>query len=225
MGFSIRVNPYPILPYHLTISSEEHIPQILADKTDKQLPLRIINEIEKYFGKGYALFYNGAKCGASAPDHFHFQAARQKDIPFIKDWKRIFKSATEVSNRVINDHDICREYTVDEYVSPIHVFTSMSGIIDEELVNSYLDSLYKEDEEPEPRYNLFAWRNDDGLFTVAYFPRSEHRPSCFYESGEKQILVSPGALDMSGIIVTPREEDFRKIGEQDIRRIFKEVSL
>ena len=79
MKFSIRINPYPILPGHLTISSEEHIPQTLADKMNMQLPGKVLQKVEDYFGHGYAIFYNGAKCGASAPDHFHFQAAR-KDI-------------------------------------------------------------------------------------------------------------------------------------------------
>lgn len=78
MRFSVRLNPYPILPGHLTISSEEHIPQTLADKSDMQLPKRVLEAIEDHFGKDYAIFYNGAKCGASAPDHFHFQAAKRK---------------------------------------------------------------------------------------------------------------------------------------------------
>ena len=224
MKFSIRINPYPILPGHLTISSEEHIPQTLADKAEMQLPMKILQKIEDYFGQGYAIFYNGAKCGASAPDHFHFQAARKKDIPFIAQWNEIFKSAIEDDIAGIQSGDVCKAYSVNGFACPIKVFTSLSGNIDTALFFNYLDSLPVHEGEPEPRYNMFAWRDDEGRFICAYFPREAHRPSCYFSEGEEQILVSPGALDMAGLIVTPREEDFRKINEADITRIYKEVS-
>lgn len=224
MKFSIRINPYPILPGHLTISSEEHIPQTLADKAEMQLPMRILQKIEDYFGQGYAIFYNGAKCGASAPDHFHFQAARNKDIPFIAQWNEIFKSAVEDGTAGMKSGDVCKAYSVNGFACPIKVFTSLSGNIDTVLLFRYLDSLPVHEGEPEPRYNMFAWRDDEGRFICAYFPREAHRPSCYFAEGEEQILVSPGALDMAGLIVTPREEDFRTINEADITRIYKEVS-
>lgn len=224
MRFSIRINPYPILPGHLTISSEEHIPQTLADKAEMQLPMRILQKVEDYFGQGYAIFYNGAKCGASAPDHFHFQAARKIDIPFIAQWNEIFKSAIEDDTAGIQSGDVCKAYSVNGFACPIKVFTSLSGDIDTALLFRYLDSLPVHEGEPEPRYNMFAWRDDEGRFICAYFPREAHRPSCYFAEGEEQILVSPGALDMAGLIVTPREEDFRKINEADITRIYKEVS-
>ena len=224
MKFSIRINPYPILPGHLTISSEEHIPQTLADKAEMQLPMKILQKIEDYFGQGYAIFYNGAKCGASAPDHFHFQAARKKDIPFIAQWNEIFKSAIENDIAGIQSGDVCKAYSVNGFACPIKVFTSLSGNIDTALFFNYLDSLPVHEGEPEPRYNMFAWRDDEGRFICAYFPREAHRPSCYFAEGKEQILVSPGALDMAGLIVTPREEDFRKINEADITRIYKEVS-
>lgn len=224
MGFSIRINPYPILPGHLTISSEEHIPQTLADKAEMQLPMRILQKVEDYFGQGYAIFYNGAKCGASAPDHFHFQAARKKDIPFIAQWNEIFKSAIEDDTAGMQSGDVCKAYSVNGFACPIKVFTSLSGDIDTALLFRYLDSLPVHEDEPEPRYNMFAWRDNEGRFICAYFPREAHRPSCYFAEGEDQILVSPGALDMAGLIVTPREEDFRKINEADITRIYREVS-
>lgn len=224
MKFSIRINPYPILPGHLTISSEEHIPQTLADKAEMQLPMRILQKIEDYFGQGYAIFYNGAKCGASAPDHFHFQAARKKDIPFIAQWNEIFKSAVEDGTDGMKSGDVCKAYSVNGFACPMKVFTSLSGNIDTVLLFRYLDSLPVHEGEPEPRYNMFAWRDDEGRFICAYFPREAHRPSCYFTEGEEQILVSPGALDMAGLIVTPSEEDFRKINEADITRIYKEVS-
>ena len=225
MKFSIRINPYPILPGHLTISSEEHIPQTLADKMDMQLPGKVLQKVEDYFGRDYAIFYNGAKCGASAPDHFHFQAARKADIPFIAQWNEIFKSAVKNETVEMPNGDLCTSYSVNGYVCPIKVFISHSGDIDTELISRYLDSLTSHNGEAEPRYNMFAWRDAEGKFIAAYFPREEHRPSCYFAEGAEQIFVSPGALDMAGLIVTPREEDFVKITETDIKKIYKEVSL
>ena len=225
MKFSIRINPYPILPGHLTISSEEHIPQTLADKAEMQLPGKILEKVEDYFGQGYAIFYNGAKCGASAPDHFHFQAAKKEDIPFISQWNELFKSATCNGSTKMENGDTCYSYTVNSFVCPIKVFTSLSGNIDTGLLLGYLDSLPKHEGESEARYNMFAWREQDDIFCAAFFPRDKHRPSCYFAEGGEQIFVSPGALDMAGLIVTPREEDFNKIDETDIKKIYKEVSL
>ena len=224
MKFSIRINPYPILPGHLTISSEEHIPQTLADKMDMQLPGKVLQKVEDYFGHGYAIFYNGAKCGASAPDHFHFQAARKEDIPFIAQWEEIFKSAVKDETVEMQNGDICTSFSVNGYICPIKAFISNSGNIDTELLNRYLNSLTTHEGETEPRFNMFAWRDTDGKFITAYFPREAHRPSCYFAEGKEQIFVSPGALDMAGLIVTPREEDFLKITESDIKKIYKEVS-
>ena len=224
MKFSIRLNPYPILPGHLTISSEEHIPQTLSDKANMQLPWKILQKVEDHFGREYAIFYNGAKCGASAPDHFHFQAAKKTDIPLIAQWKEIFKSAVKDATVTMHNGDVCTSYSVNGYVCPIKVFTSHSGYIDIELLGKYFDSLTVHNGEPEPRYNMFAWRDSEGKFISAYFPREEHRPSCYFKEGDEQIFVSPGALDMAGLIVTPREEDFKKITEEDIKKIYKEVS-
>lgn len=224
MKFSIRINPYPILPGHLTISSEEHIPQTLADKMNMQLPGKVLQKVEDYFGHGYAIFYNGAKCGASAPDHFHFQAARKEDIPFIAQWEEIFKSAVKDETVEMQNGDMCTSFSVNGYICPIKAFISNSGNIDTELLNRYLNSLTTHEGETEPRFNMFAWRDTDGKFITAYFPREAHRPSCYFAEGKEQIFVSPGALDMAGLIVTPREEDFLKITESDIKKIYKEVS-
>lgn len=224
MKFSIRINPYPILPGHLTISSEEHIPQTLADKMNMQLPGKVLQKVEDYFGHGYAIFYNGAKCGASAPDHFHFQAARKEDIPFIAQWEEIFKSAVKDETVEMQNGDTCTSFSVNGYICPIKAFISHSGNIDTELINRYLNSLTTHEGETEPRFNMFAWRDTDGKFITAYFPREAHRPSCYFAEGKEQIFVSPGALDMAGLIVTPREEDFLKITESDIKKIYKEVS-
>ena len=224
--FQLRVNPYPILPGHLTLSTKTHQWQVLGDKTNRQLPGKLVTWLENHFDKGYAVFYNGATSGASAPDHFHFQAARKKDIPFIHDWDRLFKDAEMKDYEVLPNGNICRSYAVNSFCCPIQAFvTHGSAESAPTLIDNYLQSLPTHENEPEPRYNLFAWLDDQNNFIVAYFPRAKHRPACYTAEGNEQLLVSPGALDISGLFVTPRKEDFDKITTEDIKRIYKEVTL
>lgn len=223
--FSLRINPYPILPGHLTISSLKHQDQVLADKTIRQLPGKLISWLEEYFASGYVLFYNGAKCGASAPDHFHFQAVKQSDVPVIQQWERLMETAVREKEIKTENGKTYSSFQITSYICPIQVFIcNHSADILPEMINQYLESLPLHEGESEPRYNLFAWQDKQRGFTMAYFPREEHRPACYTATGEEELLVSPGALDMAGLLVTPRKEDFDKITESDIIQIYKEVA-
>lgn len=223
--FSLRINPYPILPGHLTISSLKHQDQVLADKTIRQLPGKLISWLEEYFASGYVLFYNGAKCGASAPDHFHFQAVKQSDVPVIQQWERLMETAVREKEIKTENGNTYSSFQITSYICPIQVFIcNHSADILPEMINQYLESLPLHEGESEPRYNLFAWQDKQRGFTMAYFPREEHRPACYTATRGEQLLVSPGALDMAGLLVTPRKEDFDKITESDIKQIYKEVA-
>ena len=223
--FSLRINPYPILPGHLTISSLKHQDQVLADKTIRQLPGKLISWLEEYFVSGYVLFYNGAKCGASAPDHFHFQAVKQSDVPVIQQWERLMETAVREKEIKTENGNTYSSFQITSYICPIQVFIcNHSADILPEMINQYLESLPLHEGESEPRYNLFAWQDKQRGFTMAYFPREKHRPACYTATGGEQLLVSPGALDMAGLLVTPRKEDFDKIIESDITQIYKEVA-
>lgn len=223
--FSLRINPYPILPGHLTISSLKHQDQVLADKTIRQLPGKLISWLEEYFASGYVLFYNGAKCGASAPDHFHFQAVKQSDVPVIQQWERLMETAVREKEIKTENGNTYSSFQITSYICPIQVFIcNHSADILPEMINQYLESLPLHEGESEPRYNLFAWQDKQRGFTMAYFPREEHRPVCYTATRGEQLLVSPGALDMAGLLVTPRKEDFDKITESDITQIYKEVA-
>ena len=223
--FSLRINPYPILPGHLTISSLKHQDQVLADKTIRQLPRKLISWVEEYFASDYVLFYNGAKCGASAPDHFHFQAVKQSDVPVIQQWERLMETAVREKEIKTENGNTYSSFQITSYICPIQVFIcNHSADILPEMINQYLQSFPLHEGESEPRYNLFAWQDKQRGFTMAYFPREKHRPACYTATGGEQLLVSPGALDMAGLLVTPRKEDFYKITESDITQIYKEVA-
>ena len=223
--FSLRINPYPILPGHLTISSLKHQDQVLADKTIRQLPGKLISWLEEYFASGYVLFYNGAKCGASAPDHFHFQAVKQSDVPVIQQWEKLMETAVRETEIKTENGNTYSSFQITSHICPIQVFIcNHSTDILPEMINQYLESLPLHEGESEPRYNLFAWQDKQRGFTMAYFPREEHRPACYTATRGEQLLVSPGALDMAGLLVTPRKEDFDRITESDITKIYKEVA-
>lgn len=223
--FSLRLNPYPILPGHLTISTESHQWQTLADKTSRRLPERLVGWLEKNFASGYTVFYNGAKCGASAPDHFHFQAVRQKDVPLIRQWEKLMSTAVEKGFEPLSDGKSCIAYDIEGYFCPIRAFITQGGLATGvRLIDSYLHSLPLHEGETEPRYNLFAWNDPRYGFVTVYIPRTAHRPQCYTAEGDAQLIVSPGALDMAGILVTAREEDFQKLDADTLRQIYHEVT-
>ena len=149
-----------------------------------------------------------------------------QDIPLILQWARLRKTATLVGQASLSDGNMCRSYRIEGYTCPIQAFiTERTSASDVRLIEDYLHSLPLHPNEDEPRYNLFAWTDEKRGFTVAYIPRDKHRPSCYTAEGETQRLVSPGALDMAGLIVTPRREDFENLTEEEIRQIYQEVSL
>ena len=221
--FCLRINPYPILPGHLTISSLSHCRQTLAGKTARQLPTRLLTWLETNFRRGYTVFYNGASSGASAPDHFHFQAVMANDVPFIAQWDTLIATA-HLESRLNLDGQECCIYEITAWPCLIHAFvTDGSNDIFSRMQEDYLSKLPLYGEEDEPRFNLFTWRDRAGRIVTAYFPRKRHRPSCYGNVLPDEYLISPGALDMGGIIVTPRREDFDKLTESDLLGIFKDV--
>lgn len=207
--YHLCVNPYPILPGHLTIPSVKHTRQ----KVTSDLP-DILEELLLNLPKGYAVFYNGAICGASAPDHLHFQAVPQSHIPLVAQYKQWKYTRTEI------DTDF---YYINDYVCPLFSI---------EWIDEYCEigwdvimkDLPKTAKEWEPKFNLLAWKEGYKTFLVI-IPRSKHRPDRYFAEGDSQLMVSPGTLDMAGIIVTPRKEDINKITADDIRNIIKEVGM
>lgn len=217
-GYHLCVNPYPIVPGHVTIPSTKHERQ--------QIPLGISSTLERCLQElpeGYAVFYNGAQSGASAPDHLHFQAVPKCHIPLINQYKQWEHTREEI------DIDL---YYIDDYICPLFAvewFDEDYDIndedydIDDEDYNIDTESIFEIlSKELDPKLNLLVWREDEKNIAII-IPRKKHRPDCYFMEGDSQLMVSPGALDMAGIIVTPRKEDFDKITADDIRSIIQEV--
>lgn len=210
--YLILVNPFPIFPEHLTIPNLKHIDQRIENKFMDMLELAKALE-------DFTVFYNGPKCGASAPDHFHFQAGIKGFLPIEKDYK---KSPFLYEVKAINGIDIIR------WTDYFRTILTFKGKDKKQLVSNFkilFDKLKKlQPEESEPMLNILASWEDDS-WTVHIFPRKLHRPWQFFEADEKQILLSPASVDMGGVLITPREEDFDKISMNDVRDIFNQVCL
>ena len=208
-GYHLCVNPYPILPGHVTIPSVCH--------TRQEIPTDFFKVLEELFitlPQGYAVFYNGAYSGASAPDHLHYQGAPQCHIPLIAQYAQ-----WEETKEAINEHI----YYIKDYACPLFAI-EWSGNIPAIDLTDVLKLFPKSSEEWEPKLNLLAWKEGQKNILVI-IPRGKHRPDCYFAEGASQRMISPGALDMAGIIVTPRKEDFDKITPEDIRSIMQEVGL
>ena len=211
--FDLLVNPYPILPTHFTIPSVKHEPQRIRD---------IYGEIHKLLDEYPELmvFYNGPKCGASAPDHAHLQAGTSGRLPLQMSWQRLCRNLTLLIS--LNDDENIS--LIDEYPCPALLIRSHTPYGDEQLFLRLYEALPMQDDDAEPMMNIVSWRCDDEYLSVV-FPRGKHRPDCYYAQGNDQYIISPGALDMAGLIITPRQEDFERLTSEKALSILNEVSL
>ena len=197
--FQLLVNPFPILPVHFTIPATKHQPQsIYRHYGEMHRLLSLHSEL--------MVFYNGPKCGASAPDHLHFQAGTSGVLPLQTNWQRLSRNLTDVIS--LTDEE--KISVLRDFLVPAFVIISKSEDSDEELFHRLYRSMPMRGDESEPMMNIIAWRKGDEFISVV-IPREKHRPDAYFAEGEAQMMVSPGALDMAGLIITPREEDFSKI--------------
>ncbi len=213
--FDVLVNPYPILPKHMTLPLKEHSAQCL----DKMYPpmLHIARE-----WKGLALFYNGAKCGASAPDHAHLQAGDVSSVPLFGDyWSEEVECGKEP---MFVNADGCI-YNITSYIVPLFVVVSRTVSSSVELFGKLKAALPVIEGEDESRMNVFAlYKPEDGYVTVV-IPRSAHRPACYCADEGNGRMISPGALDMAGLIITPRISDFDATTADEAAGMLHEVAL
>lgn len=207
--FTLLVNPFPILKGHMTIPIKEHKAQEILPYIGsfisfcKELP-------------SHTLLYNGPQCGASAPDHLHFQAVQKGQLPFESE-------LAIVKTRVLSE---CKEGKMEEFLNYgrkcIHIQSEKAN-----LTQSYFEQLYKQLQmlsgtEEEPKMNLFGFY-EKGDWHLFVFPRKKHRPTQFFEEGEGYKMISPGAIDVAGILVLPRRKDFDELTKDVIEDVFKQV--
>ena len=206
-NWEMLVNPFPIFPVHFTVASTDHIAQDVP-------PLEMAGMAEHF--PDLVFFFNGAKAGASAPDHKHLQAVLKSELPLLR---------IAEENHPVDKPGIMRS---DMWGLDLP-FIFLSALItdDEEGGRDYMKMLAftggDADGKPDRGLrNVYCWKGDDGLLRMIVIPRQRHRPSVYGES-EGRLLVSPGAVDMAGIVILPRREDFDAISENQLKTIYNEV--
>lgn len=211
--FHLLVNPFPILPVHFTIPACKHQPQLIYKN---------YGEMHRFISlhSDLMVFYNGPKCGASAPDHLHFQAGTNGILPLQTNWQRLSRNLTDIIS--LNDEE--KISVVRDFIVPAFVIISKSAESDEALFRRLYKAMPQRGDETEPMMNIISWRKGEEFISVV-IPREKHRPEAYFAEGDAQFVVSPGALDMSGLIITPREEDFRKLTEEKALSLLQECGV
>lgn len=206
--YQLLLNPFPIFPRHLTIVEDGHTPQRIAPRVDDMLEAaRQLTD--------YTVFYNGPRCGASAPDHAHFQAGSRGFMPIESRWRTLGQTQIDTCGTA-------RLLRLDDAPRHTLVITSPSAADAAQLFRRVYDALPVIPGEDEPMLNLLALYEPAG-WTLFVFPRCKHRPSCYFAEGDARLLCSPASVDLGGVFILPREEDFLRIGSHEIEEMLNEV--
>ena len=232
--YYLLLNPNPILPKHFTIPLRHHRKQQIFDYYEDMM--EITSQLKEMF-----VFYNGPKCGASAPDHMHFQAGSRGVVPLERDWNKLYKpnlsriwpiSEEEYLEAVKMDMvaDSTGVFSLRNYLCPGIVIITRTPHANKVLFEKVYRSLPINEDEYEPMMNIMAWSQSnaaDGYERIVsvILPRTKHRPDCYFKEGKEQVMVSPGSLDMGGMIITPRKEDFDQMNAELAKSIIQECGM
>lgn len=214
--YIILGNPFPIFPEHFTLSYSKHSPQRIENSFGDLLLLA--RDLSEY----YTVFYNGPECGASAPDHLHFQAGTKNFMPVEEEFNQLKlkygKLLYESNNLSFNVFD-----------DGLRRFLSLESNDLELLKNSFkvFYNTYSEfsDSKVEPMMNILAVYEKNMLWRVLIFLREKHRPSFFYDKGESNFLWSPAAVDLGGVCIIPKQENFNDISRNILITGFNQITI
>lgn len=229
----VLVNPYPILPRHLTLPTRRHVPQTLD---------RFVTQIDRLAWSlpDFLVFYNGARCGASAPDHAHLQAGARGVVPLERDWKlyenrlqRVYPiNKEDASDLEEKGYDALKGgiFLLKDYACPAFVIQGPAHGDNPLLLHKLLEAMPVDEKCTEPDINLLAWRQAGGpgaasdYIVCVVFLRKKHRPDCYFADERHRLLISPGSIDMGGLLITPRKEDFDRLTPRMASNILREVT-
>ena len=209
--YLVLVNPFPIFPEHFTIPHREHVPQRISGNFKAML------DLAQALSPRYTVFYNGPRCGASAPDHLHFQAGDRRFMTIENEIDRM------KGNALVERADGCLYAP-----SSIRPFVLIeSG--DRAAACRAFEALYQafahiSPATEEPMMNVLAWF-DAGQFKVVVLPRAKHRPDFYFADGDVKILLSPASVDLGGVCIMPLERDYQRLTADHLRQMLGEVML
>lgn len=210
--YIILINPYPIFKQHLTIPHYDHIPQNIENAFGDLLDLSFDLK-DNFF-----VFYNGPKCGASAPDHLHFQAGVKNSTPLEKYYAQLIDNG----KKIIDEEKIKVISVKEDFINLIYIQSDYRENIKNVFNKIFLELKKNQNTEEEPLLNTISFYKNKSwhLFII---PRKKHRPEQFFAEDDSKLLISPASVDMAGLLITPREEDFNKLKKADIESIYGQV--
>ncbi len=208
--YFILCNVSPIFDFHFVITHREHVPQQIEGHFDAAL------ELTRHMSPEFVLIYNGPRCGASAPDHFHFQAFPGQNLPLLRQvWVDHFRIVKSDRILIAAPPGFSRRFLVlesdrsDVLASWFHrileALAEVEGLAEEPMINLVMG------------YGESRWR-------MVLFPRASHRPQCYYAHRNSRLLISPGAIDMAGVFVIPRKKDYHRVSAEILNHIYQEVT-
>ena len=206
--YYIRVNPFPIFSPHFTVSSSVHERQELLPHLESMLHLA--KELPEM-----TIFYNGPMCGASAPDHMHFQVVPRHSLPIEDHFSTNYAHAILVQETDLQSH-----------LAAVKKVLAMGTIPEEASQTGSLTAGASHAEEYEPRWNIVSWYEpaSSPKFNTIVFFRKESRPMCFFAPEEERILFSPATVEMAGIGIVANRESFDRLTPEKLRDIIREVA-
>lgn len=213
--YNLCVNPFPILQRHFTLPYTKHTRQEIAPHIEDMAYMA-------WQWPSYVLFYNGAKCGASAPDHMHFQMGGKGQIPLQRDfgkWKETLQPLGEY--QLAQGGGLL--YASSKWLVPYWTIVAEDIPMGAWLFRKVIEALPVFSDEWEPRVNVLTW-SEDARLVICIIPRTKHRPACYFEEGENHYCISPGSVDMGGLLICPFEKDFNRLTGDFARNILQEVA-
>lgn len=209
--YKIQVNPYPIFERHLTIADLNHVPQRLAGRVGDML--QIAKDLPDF-----VIFYNGPQCGASAPDHAHFQAGCKGAMPLCGE-------IAHATTQLMADGDEGFIGFIDMLGRNLFTIETSTQRAAERFALRLLDLLPVPVGADEPMVNVLCWWDTiDRVWRLVIFPRRKHRPACYGE-GEGRLMVSPASVDMGGLWAVPERKDFESLTAPQVQAIFDELCM
>lgn len=233
--YNILINPYPIFPEHLVIARNTHVPQSIWHR------LPDMTDLARHH-PSFTIFYNGPKCGASAPDHFHFQACPrglmplENDIDRLLDEKRAGRPAETLTYLTsVQDAEL---FHYDKFTKGVFVLAATTSKSIAKLFYRLLDCLPQREDETEPMFNLLAWYKPKpsqkisgishgrfGEYRAVLLARDKHRSHHYFTDGPDHLTMSPGCADMAGLFIVPNTDDYQKLDPSMLESMLSEVSI
>ncbi len=219
-GYNIQVNPYPIFPQHLVVASKTHQPQSIWHHYVDMLDLAATYP-------AYTFFYNGPCCGASAPDHLHFQACPRSLMPLERAVNESFvrlEGKTAPGLEYLASVQDAELYHFTGYIRGVFALRGQTSKSVAKLFYRLLDTAPVGEGESEPKFNLFSYFAEGEYRTIVVL-RDRLWSHHYRAEGEDKVTMSFGCADIAGFFIAPVASDFRKMTPALLAEMLEEVSL